>query len=93
MDPDTSCARLHNPVARLRTHHIFANKVAVPRPNLTTISVYVTGEEAAWLQEAADLERRSLSNFMLWAALRRAEELGVEIGESKRPKRGRPPTL
>jgi hypothetical protein len=50
------------------------------RAKLKNVSVYATEDDVAVLTRAAELERRSLSNYLLTLGLQRAEELGVQRG-------------
>lgn len=49
------------------------------RTNLKPVSVYMTEEQWKTLTDAAALENRSLSNFLLTLGLQRAEEMGVTL--------------
>lgn len=62
----------------------------MPRDNLSYLTVYASRPELDLLQHAADRERRSLSNFVLTAAMERAEKLGLHTRDIVKPKRGRP---
>jgi uncharacterized protein (DUF1778 family) len=64
----------------------------MPRTELKGISVYVTEAHKKVLEDAAALENRSVSNFLLDLGMRRATEMGLSIGISQaRAKRGRKP--
>lgn len=47
------------------------------RTKLNPISVYATDEQLKMLKRAADLEHRSLSNFLLSQGLEKAREMGI----------------
>lgn len=46
--------------------------------NLKMLAVYATEDQIDRLKKAAELEHRSLSNYLLVLGLERADELGVE---------------
>lgn len=49
------------------------------RNNLSSVHVYVTAVHKVALEKAADLDSRSLSNYLLNLGLLRAVELGVMV--------------